>query len=715
MNKYFHYLSPLLTIFLSAFLLFQIQPVISKYLLPFFGGGHSVWIVALLFFQTILLLGYFYSYLLTNLNLKTQIKFQLSLLFIGLSLVAYLGQVWNSPVTPSIESSNLQLSFPALALLTTLLLSVGLPFFILSSTSILIQRWFNQLYPKINPYPLYALSNLGSLLGILTYPFLTEPLLTLTQQGNWWSVGFVMYILIFSSFILRIRKLSESKPLNKINFAQTDRLITQSPKTTLLWLGLPFLSSLILLSTTSKITQSIAPVPFLWLLPLSLYLFSYILSFSSEIFYKRNIYIILLIISIIALVESIGTNLLVWEELLVYSFYLFSCFMFCHGEVYRQRPKPEHLAIFYLFTSLGGVLGSLFVSLIAPIIFPDYWEFYIGMALVATFSLMVFLAAKDSWLNKILPIATYRAKIHSYVFAIIVISVVSVVLTLLAKQSDYLEYKSSRNFYSTLHVYIPKPTKEQKFLTNGQILHGSQYLDPKISNLPTSYYNPRSAMALAILYHPKRMAGQNLDIGVIGLGAGTIASYGQTGDRIDFYDINPQVIEIAKNDFTYLSQSKAKIQTILGDGRLSLDKQDQQYDILILDAFSDDAIPVHLLTKQAMAVYTSKLKDQNGVIAIHISNTYLDLSPVVVNLANDQKLKYLILNSEYRVDSAQPSNWAILTPNQDLINSIHYTAEDINSTNLKNPIFTVINPKPTTLNKVGLWTDDYSNLFHILK
>lgn len=692
-----------LTIFLSAFLLFQVQPIISKYILPWFGGSFSVWITAVLFFELLLLAGYLYAYLLTKLQQKLQIFIHAGVLaFITLIVV---GQVilWGSPITPPVALKPTDAVPPVLQIIAILMISVGLPYFVLSTTSSLLQRWYSQLNKNDTPYKLYALSNAGSLIGILSYPFLIEIFLPIHWQGILWAGGFIVYTII----LLYIARLTVLKGKATKEASQT-MLINGSNGNISLWILLPLLSSLLLLTTTSKITQAVAPVPFLWLVPLGIYLLSFILCFDSEKWYWRWFYPYAFILSAVgAILITLDLQSII-KNFTVYTIFLFTTFMLLHGEVYRIKPDPKRLNLYYLCISFGGALGGIIVGVIAPLIFNDYWEYYIGIFLVFIIAISVIASQLKFLIAKLRPHGFLaRVPEYSYFLVLFLILFGFAISFFITHTNEENFMTQRRNFYGTIGVESGTDSFGNYLsLYNGEINHGSQYTDPSLQNKPTTYYGELTGAGLALLNHQKRIRadGGKLRTAVVGLGIGTLATYGREGDEMVFYEINPAVTDIANEYFSYLKNSKAKVSVVHGDARLSMQKELSEkkptYDVVVIDAFIDDAIPVHLLTKEAFAIYLSLLDTKEGILAIHISNRYLDLKPVILKAANQFNLETAVIESsdeDYQVSSA---TWVLLSKNQKAL-----SAPEIQNEKVFDDI---------AMKDVSLWTDDYSNLFQAL-
>ncbi len=697
------------TIFLGAFLLFQVQPIIGKYILPWFGGTSFVWITSLLFFQTLLLAGYLYSFALNKLPLKTQVYLHFILVLITALAVTTLFFTWKSPITPGVEWKLPESVSPVIQVLVLLLLSIGLPYFLLSTTSTLLQKWLHTKSDNKSPYFLYSLSNIGSLLGIVSYPFLIEPLLSIHKQGIFWSSTFIIFCLFLSFCCLELFLHSKSirnRNMPSKSFGETPKLHLKRKS---LWFVLPAISSLMLLSATNQLTQSIVPIPFLWLLPLGLYLLSFILCFSEKEWYKPKLFaygfFILFPFVIALLIQPIVIGLLF--QLILYSLLLFFSFMLCHGELYNSKPNPQYLNIFYLQIAFGSVIGGSIVAIIAPLFFKGlFWEFYLALfltSLVAAFALL----QSNSGVFRFIR-SSFSTNREMSIFTVILLCAVFGVFSFINYRVQALSAVGIwRNFYGTIRVtYEPTDKGRLLCLLNGKIIHGCQHTSSPLRYKPITYYGEKSGIALAIqsLRERNRQKGKkNLRIGDIGLGVGTLAAFGIKGDYFRFYELNPEDVTVANEYFTYLSDSPSQIDTVLGDGRLSLEKELQEnkkgnFNLLVMDAFNDDAVPVHLLTKEAFALYLKHLSPTDNIIAVNISTTYIDLIPVVNELAKYYQMNVVVIDVKPKDEPR--SIWALVSSDKKLLSNPTILGEKKNISRAR---------------KIPLWTDDYSNLFQLLR
>jgi len=876
------------TIFTSAFLLFQVQPLIGRFVLPWFGGGPSIWTTCMLFFQLVLLAGYLYSHLLsTRVGVRSQVVIHISILALSLLFL---------PIIPSEAWKPTSEQAPSWQILWLLLATVGGPYFMLSTTGPLLQRWFSRTSPGESPYRLYALSNVGSLLALLSYPFVFEPWMRLRQQAMNWTIAYLVFAGLVAWCATRLwqqlgDQTEESMRAIETMDAQTEGSEGRSPRwwQMSLWLGLSACGSVMLLATTNQLCIDVATVPFLWVLPLSIYLLTFILCFDSPRWYDRRVFGLMLLITAPAAcwVLRQAADAAMLEQIAIYSATLFACCMTCHGELVRSKPHPRYLTHFFLLVSAGGALGGLFVAIIATQLFLGYWEYHIGLAASVLLTLLAW-CSQRVWLDKITPIfgvwviasgaqiAAIIFFLHepltkglesselSFVYGIYSLSLlVGLVLTvalekkrwplnwvwsvfsllqmawlgiymqwhipellttrahvqialgitvptlfsLLAlwiitsrsergqqtsirvflavsvslylgafwylkwfepwqiqvvagafvvalvtegvmqrlrsaaaqswgfwlwmpiasllgllsfelidviKDDDYDIAHVSRNFYGILKVRYNEAFDDDNdefgsrySLAHGQIMHGFQYTDDYWKLQPTTYYGHDSGIGLAIRLstslaestdqHPMRM-------GIVGLGTGSLAAYGRSGDHFRFYEINPDVLALSGKYFTYLSDSAADTQVVLGDARIAMERelaagQSQQFDVLAIDAFSSDAIPVHLLTTECAQIYRQHLRP-GGILALHVSNRFLDLGPVARGLADSLQWEaFQIENEDDDSIGVYGSTWILITDNKDIT-----TNKEIKRAHV---------PWEESEKKIS-WTDDYSGLWRVL-
>jgi spermidine synthase len=675
-----------LTTVISAFLLFQVEPVIAKIILPWFGGSAAVWTVCLLFFQLVLLLGYAYAHALVRYfepRIQTMVH--------GVLLVASLAAL---PIYPSQALKPAGTADPTWGILSLLALTVGLPYFLLSTTGPLLQAWYAREYKGGMPYRLYALSNAGSMFALLSYPVLFEPRLTTHEQSWTWSIAYGAFVLLCGFMALRS---SQYEPPNKV---VANELPAPKPvaRQYVMWLLLPATASLLLLAITNHISQNVAAIPFLWILPLSLYLMSFILCFEGSGWYRRNPYLHLLAFALGGMAYGITVdttgNMPIWWMLVLFGLGLFTCCMVCHGELALLKPDPQYLTHFYLMISAGGALGGIFVALVAPRIFKSFYELPLGLMLCAVLVLLALsldpgIAGWFRGWRMIVPLAGAVGTVYMGVY-------LGREIQVQAQDSRVMV----RNFYGALRVRDNGAENELntvRTLTNGTINHGEEYVNVAKRRMPTTYYGPQTGVGVALREKQKKGA---IRVGVVGLGTGTVASYGRLGDYYRYYEINPLVPPITRGQFYFVPDCPAKLEIAMGDARLSLERESpENFDVLVVDAFSSDAIPVHLLTREAMALFFRHLR-ADGVLAVHISNRYLDLQPVVEGEAEALgKLSRTIDTEEDTRVDVFPATWVLVYAPD----SAFEPPEFRDSADIK------------SRRKVRMWTDDYSNLFQILK
>jgi len=688
-----------LTIFLGAFLLFQVQPLVAKYILPWFGGGPAVWTACMLFFQAALLAGYAYAHLsIRVLKPRAQVAIHLALLAAAL---------WQLPVVPPDSWKPGGVELPTWHILYLLTASLALPYLVLSSTTPLLQAWLSRADTRRPPYRLYALSNLGSLLALVSYPFVVEPLLSRSRQSTIWSVGFVVFALVCATcalWTLRGRSAESDPP------EETAPVATPPPTLDrLLWLALSASAAVLFLAITNQITMDVAVIPFLWVLPLGIYLLSFVIAFDRDRWYVRRWFAAALIPATIAAIRGmfLAHRASISEQLFVYSTVLFVGCMICHGELSRLKPHPRYLTGFYLYIALGGTLGGVFVALVAPLIFNDYLELHLALLAVAALTLVALFRDKKSMLHRGRPLWAWSALLASFVG-------LALILASHSRSGLELAVERSRSFYGVLSVYreLPNIPEERLSLWHGRIGHGAQFTAAARRDLPTAYYAPGSGAALAFRYWPGPGARR---IGMVGMGVGTLAAYGRPGDYIRIYEINPQLKEMVDRHFSFLSQSPARIEVVIGDARLSMEREaPQRFDLLFLDAFSGDAIPLHLLTKEAFEIYLGHLKP-DGVIALLISTWHIDFAPAIRRLADHFGLIAVRIDTPGRaLNEDWGSNWMLLTRNRRFLSRLAgEIATDADGLAI-DPDLAVSSSGTAPANDGWLWTDDYTSLFPLL-
>lgn len=750
-----------LAILIGAFLLFQVQLILGKYILPWFGGTPGVWSACLLFFQVILLGGYAYSHFVAmRLASRKQVGLHVGLMVVSVLVLVALAFQWPSPITPGAGWKPQADTKPTLLILQFLLASIGLQFFLLSTTSPLLQHWFSQRSPLASPYRLYALSNLGSLLGLLSYPLLVEPALTLRTQAWLWSGGYLLFALLCMTVApWKFAGSPSREPLMEEPRAQ-EQSAGPSWSRQFFWTALAACASIMLLATTNIICQQVAVSPFLWVLPLSIYLLSFILCFESERFYRRGLFHPLFVLTAGAacalLLNSVDVPLL--HQLVAFLMVMFASCMVCHGEIALTKPEPRYLTRFYLCIAIGGAFGGVFVNLVAPYIFPNLWEFPLGI--IATAILLGLGLRRDpkSWwyrrlrwmplalfagillmippASKALGVTTLEPPPLTYIlFAgtmALAAAVVHVSDRRAPKASSYTVTRASalatvlllacgfiwearlrlresvareRNFYGVLAVIRDSsPFGDFLFLRDRMVDHGMQFVNPQLARMAVGYYGPQSGINVLL----RGLPPTPVRVGVVGLGTGNLAVFSRPGDVFRFYEINPAVLQYAHGQdayFTYLRDAPGTIEIAPGDARLTLEREAehgerQQFDVLVLDAFSGDAIPIHLLTREAFWVYLQHLRSADSVLAVHITNRSLDLSPVLAGIAADLNLTAIRVYRPWQQTFSSQTDWVLLSrgPSPFLTRDVLAAAKPLDN-----------------VARALVWTDDYSNLLHVAK
>lgn len=617
--------------FLSAFLLFVIQPLLAKKLLLWFGSSPNAWLTVILFFQGLLLLGYLYAFCL---NRVTSIRFQ------GIiQITLLLGCGLFIPLELSVPEALHSIS-PPLAITGVLGLHLFLPILILSSASPLLQSWYCRRTNSQYPFYLYAFSNAGALLGLFSFPFLLEPFFGISLLLKSWSLLLALLMAGFAlCFLYSLPKQTQTQPI-----ANTPPLALKRSHIAI-WLTVALLSSALLLSSTQLLLQNILSFPLLWIIPLALYLLTYILTFSWPKTGKLGFWLTLFTLStLLVFILPSHHHLVLRDQVVLYAILIFSGCMICQGALIRYKPDPKYLTHFYLCIALGGVLGGSFVNFLAPLLFIEWWDFYLPL-----FAILIFGGAE-------LCITRYQNRprlIATSAWSLVTLSVMGVLLFQLQKTQEGVIYQH-RNFFGRCDITenIAANQIAQRTLRHGYIMHGQQYLDENYRQKPTSYFSPQSGIGLAIQYlHQKENPAINA--GIVGLGTGTIAALMQAHDIAHFYELDPAVIKLAENWFYYLNDSPATIQMTVSDGRLALQKaadrgQPAGYDLLAIDAFNGDALPTHLITLEALQLYLSHLQP-NGILAFNISNRYVDLYPHLLAAA-----KTLDIHAHLTHNSADP-------------------------------------------------------------
>lgn len=690
--------------FLAAFLLFLVQPLLAKAVLPWFGGSASVWTTSLVFYQTMLLGGYLYAHLSRRVGLRAQATLHVAVLLATLLAL---------PILPDPSWKPGGAEDPALHLLALLTVCVGAPYLLLATTSPLLHDWFARSFPGRSPYVLYSVSNTGSLLALLAYPFVVEPLWAVDAQASGWSWTYVLFVLGMGWIALAtVRKAAGSDREAGVSLsadssqpAPAPGPVTSpahpgapdpTPGTFVLWFLLAACGSGLLLAITNQMTLDVASVPFLWVMPLAVYLVTFILAFSG--LYSRVAFGALLAfgLGIEALLEAGDASVPILLQLMGGAGVLFAACMVCHGELARSAPEPKHLTAFYLTMAGGGAAGGAAVSLGAPLLLTDFWE------LAAFLLLAWFLLGVVMWTD---PASRMRAGGRPWAWrGLLLVGVVAgagFVLPVVSRDGGTLARE--RNFYGVLHVLDGTSPEAGRIrgLRHGRILHGSQLQGSGRLGVATTYYGSGSGAHEAIRQHPRRATGP-LRIGIVGEGAGTLAVWAQAGDTVRFYEIDPAVIDLARRYFTFIDDSPATVEVVLGDGRLSLERNlepggaGHRYDVLVIDAFSGDAIPTHLLSVEAADLYWAHL-ETDGVLAFNVTNRHLNLAPVIRGLA--AHTGHRVVRVERQADAAFDiafSRWLLVTRDPA-------------------PFLAADGATPEPPEPSRRWTDRFSNLLHVLR
>jgi hypothetical protein len=744
-----------LTMFLGAFLLFQVQLIISKYILPWFGGSAAVWTTNMLVFQILLLSGYVYAHLLSvHLTPRVQCRVHLGLLTMAIFLVLALSIAWPSAVTPASVLEPRDSQHPVRDVMLITLLATGLPFFVLSTTGPLLQHWYAHQGGDSRTYRLYSVSNLGSLLGLLAFPLLLEPFIRLKVQGALWSILFVLFCFACAwcawtaSLAFQIKNTSEQsgqtgdRPISALAYA--------------LWFLLAACASALLLATTNQLCQEIISMPLLWVVPLALYLLSFILCFDQPRWYRRELFHPIFGMGILVLCAAMVFAQRA-AQIVVLPLLLFVACMICHGELVRLKPGVKRLTAFYLAVSAGGAIGGMFVAILAPNIFRFFTEFQLSLGACVALALVCLFLDQRSWIYEpsfwllvaivagvvltigligqwiptfakllqdsyfyawaffiaaVLLLGAYIqsksvAKQRGFHFVQLLAFTVSLLSIFALYESAKPEpglFLSERNFYGALRVF--ELAQGGKALFHAHTLHGAQ-LNPPYDHLPMAYYGPESGIGLLLGNHPKRkQTNSDLRVGVVGLGTGTLAVYGRPGDYFRYYEINPQVLDLSRGPrpvFTYIRDSEAKVDMQLGDARLLLEQEAaqnnlQKFDLLVLDAFSGDAVPVHLLTKEAFDTYAKHLRDENAVIAMHLSSRHINLLPVMEGLREYTHTYSLVRFSQGNYPYIE-SLWVFLAKRPESLRVAGLSASP---------------PAGMPQAEPRLWTDDFSDIFRLI-
>jgi len=649
-----------------------VQPIIAKLILPRFGGSVAVWATCLVFFQAALLLGYAFAHHLVQRDGGRAAKW--------MHVALLLGSLALLPIVPVTPWPGLPSAGPGLQILGLLLLTIGLPFTLLAMTSPLLQAWRAGAQDGANPYRLFAVSNAASLAALLAYPWLIEPWLHTVTQAVAWSVAYAVYVLALGAISLRRRSTSALPARAAVEAAPG------WPRT-LGWFALAALGSYALVGFTNHLTQNIPSFPMMWVLPLVVYLLSFTLCFDADRWYPPRAYraatLLALVAMCVLLLQERQVKNIAWH-IGTFVLGLFIVCMYCHGELARSRPAPSRLTHFYLAVSAGGVCGGALVALGAPAVLHGYFEVEIGLVLLAAAVLWRSWGRGAAWtgaaaLVLLGTVVTTGVRVHESLNEVIDIS---------------------RNFYGVVRVREyghGDPQQLERVLIHGRVMHGQQFLAPERRRQPTSYYTEASGVGRLL----RALDDRPIEVGAVGLGAGTIASYGKAGDHYRFYEIDAGIVAAAHRHFSFIADSPATVDVAVGDGRLLLQEEaTRRFDVLVVDAFSGDSIPVHLLTREAVQLYHQRLKP-GGVIALHVSNSHLDLRPVVDRIAAELGLQLALVvdgGIEGEVGKSA-SDWILLAQDRQL---------------LDRPLIRQATVPLPQRASARAWTDDYSNILQVM-
>ena len=761
--------------FLGAFLLFEVQLLLGKHLLPWYGGTPAVWTTCMVFFQIALLAGYAYAHALAGrARPRTQRDVHVVLLGAGVAALAAQVLAWGVPLLAGAGWKPSGSGHPATHLTAFLLVAVGAPFLVLAATSPLLQAWSARARPDGSPYRLYALSNLGALLGLLAYPLVVERVLTLRTQAWLWALLFVLY-----AGCCGVAALAQARAVAPMPQSAAPTLLPLAPKpgpaSVALWIALPCASTVMLLAATNQMCQEVAVVPLLWVLPLALYLLSFVLCFERERWYRRAVFqpLFALAAALACLLLYPGADGPVPYQSGGYSLVLFACCMVCHGELARAKPAPRHLTAYFLLLATGGALGGVLVGVVAPHVFHGFWELHAGLAACGVLAVLAMLRDRDSWLGRgrvwpavsalvastlgaayllrrastggsggflTSPLVRFAAAAAVALAALawlerrrgrmrrgggrpilgvaclaLALSLLSVVLRAHIRAVEARAETMERDFFGVVSVEVGAEEGglgDALYLRHGRVVHGFQLEAPALRALPTSYFAEGSGISLALRFHPRRSVapvGQGgLRVGVVGLGIGTLAAYGRSGDSFRFYEISPAVIGLASGPaslFSYLADSPARVEVVPGDGRISLERElssrpPWRFDVLVMDAFSSGAVPLHLLTREAFATYLGRLDPEDGILAVNISNHNVDLRGVVGRLGAEFGLGAVLVEASRSADGVRwPSLWVLLTRNRAFLQLPEVAA-----------VARPLQPDRTA----PLWTDNHSSLLDVL-
>jgi hypothetical protein len=675
------------TMLLAGFLLFQVQLVLGKFILPWFGGSAATWLVCMLFFQAALLVGYAYAYALTlPFPIRRQAQLQMAILVVSLALL---------PISPSDAWKPTNASDPTWRILIMLAACVGLPYIALATTTPLLSRWLAHIDPTLNPVRFFAASNIGSFLGLLSYPFLFERLLASADQTRWWSWAYVLYVALFA--VCAWLTLAGAQREDR---AQSKWRSGAGRQPFALWIGYSALGSALLLATTNAVTQFAAVVPFLWVVPLSCYLLTFVITFGYPNAYDRTVFGVLFLV-------SAGTTLALpvpessfrlFTQIVLQAMTLFAGGMICHGEMVRLQPPPAALPRFYLAVAAGGALGGMGIVLGAPLLFSDFFEHPIVLVAIAAVTLLHLFTTTDGKMRWVVGAVAAIAGIYF--------------LGGLAMRDEVkgnTVVERIRNFYGVVKIVRSYEDNELRLsLFQAGIDQGGQYQKHERKMDAICGFDWGSGLGMALAYHAKRRASgpqTPLRIGVIGMGAGMVATLGRDGDTLRYYELNPAVLELTSRHFTFIKDSKAKVDVLLGDARLVLERQlkagdRQNFDVLVLDAFRGASPPMHLMTREAFSIYFGHLAE-NGILAVNFELDTFEVAPLHRGLARrfDTNVGWFETRQDNEACQA-PISWALYTRDPDFFGA---------------PVVRkAVSPWRDDGKSVLVWTDQDSNLMSII-
>ncbi|HKJ03071.1 MAG TPA: fused MFS/spermidine synthase [Longimicrobiales bacterium] len=681
--------------FCSALLLFLVQPLMARAILPWFGGAASVWTTCLLFYQAALFVGYAYAHAGSRLGVRRQAALHAALVGAAALLL---------PILPDPGWQTVDPGDPTLRVLGLLAATVGSPYLLLAGTTPLLHAWFGRLHPGRSPYRLYSVSNAGSLLALLAYPVVVEPLVRVRTQAVGWSWAYGGFAVAMAALAWRLWRRQGNGSGEPLHVGQDASVPGDGGPARLpvlgdhaFWLALSACGAALLMSLTNTITMDVASVPLLWILPLALYLVTFVLAFAG--LYRRPTFGALLVLSLgaAALLWVGGFALPVLLQIGLALAVLFVACMVCHGELARSAPDPRHLTGFYLTMAAGGSLGGLLVAVVAPAVLTDFFE--MPSSVLAAFTLLVLAMNRD-------PSSVLAGRGRRFTLAALGTIWIGTALLFASPTLRNAEgtVAAERNFYGVLRVqdHPPGVFRDMRVMRHGRIFHGAQFLDADRRSLPTAYFTAGSGVAEALAARRASAPGRGLRIGVIGLGVGTLAAWTEAGDSLRFYEINPAAERLARSYFTFLSESPGAVDVVLGDGRLALKRDFEssgraRYDVLVVDAFAGDAVPIHLLTLECMALYRRALAP-GGLLVFQVTNRHVDLERVVRGLAESTGMAAVRVDHESDLDQGGVgSSWMVLAEPGTLL------PPEVRATGRRAPGPPV------------LWTDDFSNIVTVLR